>query len=319
MARHLEILTNSSRLQYQNCNRFYYLRNIVQVVAKAERDAFMFGSACHGWLDYWWMDRIGFPVPIFEDPYQDAKYRAMTLGYGLRWSDWAVDHTSEVQSEMEFLIPLINPDTGAASTFWEVGGKLDKYLKIDGVPYIQEHKTSRETVPGYFERLRMCSQISTYLMAVKAMKLEEPAGVLYDVLKKPAIKPLLATPENKRKYTKDGKLYAAQRDTDETPDEYYQRCLATIGEHPEEYYQHYEVVRLESEVRESAANLWHIGAQIRQSMHDNRWPQNPDNCRSEFGFYCDYWPICTGKSTPEDSTLYEHRRPHSELSENHGN
>lgn len=314
MAKKLRVITNSLRTCYQECNRMAYFRYILERVATSDHEALVLGCGIHDWLDAWWTAKPD-PKSAFSDPYVQAKYNAMTRGYLFRWSEWYLASVKSVQSEVEHIVPLINPDTGAPSTYWCVGVKLDKLAVIDGGLYIVEHKTSRDTSNGYFERLRMDSQISTYDAVVRQLKLERPlAGVLYDVLRKTQLKPLLATPIESRKYTKDGRLHATQRDSDETPEQYEARCLSAAGEAPEEYYQHYTVVRLENEVKEAARNLWFVSASIRESINSNRWPQNPKSCRSEFGYFCDYWPVCSGRASINDSTLYEYRRAHSELS-----
>ena len=311
--KHLHILTNSSRLCYQECPQKYYLRNVLEIVARIDRDALTFGTACHEWLDPWWS---GKPTPLIHlsDPYQEMKLKAMLVGYDIRWFDWRKQEGVAVagKPEMEFRVPLVNPDTGARSTFWAVAGKIDVPLMIRDTLWIGEHKTSSDTDPSYFERLRLCSQISTYLMAAESLGLGRPAGVLYDVLKKPQLKPLKASEDYR--LNKDGSKPKNKREFDETPDEYYTRCLESIGAAPQEYYQHYEVVRLESEVERAARDLWFVAASIRESMGTGRWPMNPGSCRT-YKRMCEYWPICSGRSNPEDSTMYEHRSLHSELSE----
>jgi len=309
--RHLKILTNSSVCDYLSCQEFYHLRIITGIVPLTTRDPFAFGSGAHDWIEKWSLNQPQ-EFPTLDDPFESARLRAMLVGYNIRWADWQTEHVTAVNPEREFAVPLVNPDTGAKSTFWEVRGKLDDIVCVDSEWKVKEIKTSRDTGSGYFERLRIDSQISTYLMASKSLGLPEPDGVLYDVLKKPQLKPLKRS--ESYALNKDGSKPKNKREFDETPDEYFSRCLDEIAQHPEEYYQHYEVVRLESEVLKAARNLWFTGAMIRESIRQDRWVQNTKNCRDWItGKFCDYWPICSGVSSPDDASRYMRKSPFQEL------
>lgn len=175
---------------------------------------------------------------------------------------------------------------------------------------VVEHKTtSLEIGPGspYWRRLLLDSQISTYLTGARALG-HEPDGVLYDVVRKVALRPQRATPVESRKYTKDGRLYAAQRESDETPDEYRERVRAAIAAAPEAHYQRGTVVRLEREVADAARDMWELGRQIRESQLAHRWPRNPDACDS-YGQICPYFDVCTGVATIDDRARFRHVAP----------
>ena len=183
---------------------------------------------------------------------------------------------------------------------------------------ILEHKTTSEECglgSVYWSVLTMDAQVSTYHVGARALG-HEPQGVLYDVLRKPQIRPALATPESERKYTKatakePPRLYAGQRTTAEDPAEYLARCCATIAENPDRYYQRGVVVRLASEERDAAADLWLTADSIRISQNRNRWPRNVDSCR-QYNRLCDFFPICSGTCS-EDDTRFESVGSHSEL------
>lgn len=310
--RHLNIITNSSANTYLTCPRKYQFRYIENIVPSSEYMPFAFGTAGHGWLERFWLAGENNPVTL-SDPFEQAKLRAMLKGYSLRWSDYLENEVEVVGCEIEFRVPLVNPDTGAKSPAWEVCGKLDAFGKFGNRYLVGEHKLTSDAGVGYFERLRIDSQISTYLMGCKAKGLPEPEGVLYDVLKKPQIRPFKRTENPKLK--KDGSLMANQHAADETPDEYEQRCFETIGEKPEDYYQHALCVRLESEVTDAARDMWFIAGMIRESMNRDRWPRNTQSCRNQYQKFCEYWPICTKECSADDTMRFEKRRPFEELSE----
>lgn len=163
---------------------------------------------------------------------------------------------------------------------------------------VVEHKTtSADITPGspYWRRLALDAQVSLYLGGAGAL--------LYDVIKKPSLRPLRATPVEARRYTKAGTLYAAQREHDETPDAYEARLLADIAQHPDAYYQRGTVVRTEEEAREAGRDVWMAARMIRESRYLDAWPRNPSACDA-YGRTCDYWPVCSGTASIDDDVLY---------------
>jgi len=250
------------------------------------------------------------------DPYTLARAEVMLRGYDARWSS---DRHEVLAVEAQFEAPLVNPDTMAASRTWVLGGKLDVLVRDElGRNLIVEHKTtSGDASPGsdYIKRLRLDGQISTYYRGAEA--LGHPVdGCLYDVLVKPALRPLKATPEESRKYTKDGRLYANQRDVDETPEEFRARLIDAIAEDPNRYFLRAEVVRLEAEMTEAMADTWGIGRSLRENELAGRFPRNPDAC-VRYGRTCEFFPVCTGEASLTDPALYELKKVlHPELDSN---
>ncbi|MBL0220009.1 MAG: PD-(D/E)XK nuclease family protein [Myxococcales bacterium] len=176
---------------------------------------------------------------------------------------------------------------------------------------VVEHKTtSSDITPGstYWRKLTLDTQVSQYLGATEGVE-----GMLYDVIRKPGIKPFKATPAESRKYTKAGTLYAAQRERDETPEEFSVRLRADISEGPNKYYARGIIVRLPSERTEAARDTWLVAGSIRESMRLDAWPRNPGSCDA-YGRTCDYWAVCAGETTIEDATRFRTAEtPHEEL------
>lgn len=176
---------------------------------------------------------------------------------------------------------------------------------------VVEHKTTSSDIgPGssYWKRLTLDTQVSQYLGAE-----ERAEGMLYDVIRKPGIKPYKATPPEARKYTKTGALYAAQREADETPEEFAVRLRADISEDPNRYYQRGVIVRLPEERREAARDTWLVAGSIRESMRLDAWPRNPSSCDA-YGRTCDYWAVCAGETTIDDDARFRTAEtPHEEL------
>jgi hypothetical protein len=192
----------------------------------------------------------------------------LLIAYDLRWSVEGAERYDVLAVEAEFTAPLINPSTGHGSKTYLLGGKIDAIVRDQaGHVLLLEHKTSSEDLgPGsnYWLRLRIDSQVSVYYAGGKALGYDVE-GVLYDVLAKPQLRPLKATPLESQKKTKDGKLYANQRELDETPDEYELRVLKHIAENPDRYFHRGMVVRLEQEAREAAFDTWQTARLLREA------------------------------------------------------
>ena len=312
-------LTNSAIKTYRKCQRAYELRYERGLRPVSDAAALFFGSLWHRGLEVWWQTHdieqtlIAVDVPDVS-PLDLIKLRALLTGYHYRWVDVPIE---TILVEAEFETPLINPITGFSSKTWTMRGNLDALARTpDSRVWLVEHKTSSEDVSSgsqYWARLRLDSQISTYFMGARALGYEV-SGCLYDVVRKPAIRPYQATPIESRKYTKDGRLYAAQRAEDETPEEYQVRLLEDIAGDPGKYFSRGEVVRLEEEEIDAAHDAWQFGRLIRESQLANRWPRNPDACVT-YGRECEYWPICTKTASADDPTrYYVEEQVHSELS-----
>ena len=322
----LPILTNSSTRAFRRCPRLYRHRYVDLLEANGESaQPLRFGSAFHAGLEAWWgmageqamfaaardaIDGSGL------DEFDAATASALMTGYHLRWMR---EPLRVVTVEREFRRPILNPETGAASRTYDLSGKVDS-VAIDehGDGWLVEHKTtSRDVSVGspYWQALAMDSQVSLYMDAIGSELGIELVGCLYDVIRKPTIKPAKATPEDKRKFTKAGKLYAGQRDRDETPAEWFSRLAEDIAERPDFYFVRGKIARTESDLREARFDLWQTAKMIRESEKLDRWPRNPDACW-HFGRPCDFWEACTGQASLDDSRKFVKReKAHSELSE----
>lgn len=207
-----------------------------------------------------------------------------------------------------------------------------------------EHKTTSAEIgagSAYWKRLLLDAQVSVYKVGARSFG-HEPVGTLYDVIRKVGLQPALATPVEKREYTKPkdrackeckkknptpgphvedvdgaqvfcvdgrivtdpgGKLYANLREHDETPDEFRARVRADICANPEKYFQRGVIVRLEQEEVDAAADCWEVAKQVHESKRENRWPRNPEACDA-YGKFCDYFAVCTGEARIDDPTRF---------------
>jgi hypothetical protein len=230
-------------------------------------------------------------------------------GYRAWWGEPDRQFQCE-QTDVPFQISL-NSGIVMIGEFDGVGIRRDT-----GKRAIQEIKTSSEDISlgsSYWQKVAMTDpQVTTYLLASKT-KGWGHTEVLYDVMRKPDMKRLYATPEKSRKYTKPTKtepsrLYADQREQDETDDEFEQRILEDIVKRPEHYYQRGTIVRLdhdhEAHLRD-VEGVVHL-MQVTRAMGENV-PRNVDSC-FRFGRPCDFFLVCGNGVDIMNETFYQKRQ-----------
>jgi hypothetical protein len=313
----LRVVTNSELTTRRRCPREHYFAYIQGYRAVDDVDEFRFGTAWHVGMEWWWAARplhecVDAMIEGIEDPFERAKLRVLMHGYDARWRP-ETNFADVVAIEAEFRAPFINPATGAASRTFVRGGKLDVRM---GRSFV-EHKTTSEDIglgSVYWSVLKLNTQVSTYYAGLKQLG-HECNGCLYDVVRKPGIRPsqvplvdadgvkIVHDANGERVRTKDDKKWRQTADTAlgyvlqtraETPDEYEERLIDNVAENPDRYYQRGEVVRLEAE--EYAANLdsWHQLRQLRDDELADRHPRNPDSCK-RYGRLCPYFRVCCGE------------------------
>ena len=312
------VLTNSEMTAYRRCSLEHHIAFELAIrPLGANAEALRFGSLFHLGLASWWLayqhpgEQLDAAIeamrPEALDEYDQIRAEVLMRGYDARWAQ--SEDIEVLAVEHQFITSLRNPLTGAASRTYELAGKLDIVVlnRADERVYIGEHKTSGDDIsPGsqYWEKLRIDAQISTYFEGARAMGYE-PAGCLYDVIGKPKQKPLQATPEEKRRYTKAGVLYAQDRDRDETADEYGARLAEVICKDPDKFYRRGFVVRLPDEEREAAFDVWQTARRMREDKAAAIWPRNPNACE-RFNRMCDYFDYCTRAASLDDLTRFQH-------------
>ena len=304
----MELLTNSARTEYQSCPKKFYFRHELGYAAIRESEAMAFGTAFHKLLEAHFNGTPEVMPMIFDsipDPFKRVAAEKLYEGYFAKYGE------ERAITEQEYVIPLINPKTMSASKTFELAGKIDG---IRGGAII-EHKTTSESIDNpsadYWLKLAIDSQISGYFLAAEKLG-HKPEKIIYDVIKKPTIKPGKATPEEDRKYKKDGTLYANQRATDETPEEYGQRLQEDIIENPGKYFQRREIARLESDLAEYMADMWSVAKLIMESRNENYWPKRTSQCFT-YG-RCAYYEVCAKIASIDDESLYRQEKVNSELS-----
>lgn len=361
-----DLLTASRKACFHACPRKHELRYELGIRRiRDDAEAPRFGNLLHAGAEAWlFAFRDGQPEEACNraldaidaeweshaesDLYERERAFVLMQAYDLRWGD-AQRRMRVLEVEREFARPLRNPDSGWPSRKWMQAGKVDAVVELpNGDRYLMEHKTTTEDItPGsnYFTRLRLDSQVSIYHDGAEAMG-HEVRGCIYDVLVRPTQKPLLATPEASRRYTKGKQCKACkgegttmkvsgeypcadceglgwkeaprldkrQREHDETVEAYGNRLVGAIGSNPEAWFQRIDVVRFPDELTDSRRDCWNTAALINACRKLGYWPRNDRAC-TQYHKLCEYFPACSGAASLDDPSLFERvELIHSELS-----
>jgi hypothetical protein len=249
-----------------------------------------------------------------------AKCKALMHGYHARW---AGSRWTTLEVERMFHLPIVNPSTAAISRTFTQAGKCDAIAEFEGRLYLVEHKTTSEDIADagatFWKRLAIDSQVSAYVLAnwQSGRKLD---GTLYDVIRKPTIRPKQITKADQKILIRDGLYcgYEVPQDqrhaTEESPELYGIRLTADCLENPGKYFQRRSVPRTDIETLEYATELWDIGKSILHARNNDAHFRNSSACMT-WGSPCEYLGICSGYDS-EESDRWERRADvHEELPE----
>ena len=332
MSGEIALLTSSRLRSYRSCARKHHHTYNEGWRPVRESEALRVGTLVHLGLEAWWNALpapTGAALPLAQalaavhgranDGYEQARVDEMLRGYHERWIADAVRY-DVVAVEAAFEVPLLNPKTMAASRTWRLAGKVDGIVRerATGRVLVLEHKTTVSAIESdaddYWPRLAMDHQCSAYVLGAEGMG-HVVGGIVYDVIRKPGAKPYRATPPEKRKYKKDGTLYASQRERDETPGEYRARVRADVASRPERYFQRREIPRVSSQLRDFMFDAWQQAKQMRAAQRLGLHPRNPEAC-TQYG-RCWLWHVCSdGERLDEHPDRYVRLRDvHPELKE----
>lgn len=129
----LSLLTQSSMRCYRSCPRKFLYRYVMGQRTLKTPETLSTGKSVHAALDVY-RQRGGDleaakAALTTEDAFTRAKEEAMLMGYAARWGA----PQGVISVEEQFRIPLVNPETGASSRTFELGGRVDAILDADFV------------------------------------------------------------------------------------------------------------------------------------------------------------------------------------------
>lgn len=344
-----EPLTKTNLGIKDRCDQLFHLTKNLGYRATSVADALRFGSLYHIGREIWWstmrviqaqeQSRAEGHSNLVTDPMNAIRMaiqgmRSSTVGKEVDEFDLVkaeelmrgyhacyVDQPYKILFvEKQMTAKHLNPETGGQSQTWDLMGVLDSgAIDEQGRFVIFEGKTSSlDITPGstYWQNLQMDPQPSIYwILASENPDLPEVQGVIYDVVKKPAIRPYKETPDDKKKFKcdkrckgkcvghTDGVLYAGQHETSETPEEYRMRLKQDIRDHIDEYYVRGEITRTAKELEEFREVAWQKGLQIQNNRSKGTHPKSPGACE-QYRHMCEFFPVCTGQASLDDPLLY---------------
>ena len=273
-----EKLTASRMTCWLFCQRKHLHAYDQGVRSTMDRDALVFGTAWHAAQEWSYNNNGITPMAMCQGMFEAA------LGTSENWDEFTVAklqaciagwvsviyHNNDVIAQMKPEIEFTYPIDGSRT--FEAAGKIDGIALLnDGRTALVEHKTTSEDVSpesSYWTRLRFNPQLCRYIIGARAMGIACDT-VIYDVFRKPAIKPsekvkdvdadgiqVVLLPDGTRKIKRDGTpaktADAAKGETysthAETPEEYGERLRADIESRPDFYFARREVVVTEKQL-----------------------------------------------------------------------
>lgn len=316
----IESYTNTSLATARRCPREFYLRYGMQLERDGEdSDALQVGQTWHKAFDV---------AHAGGDPYAAIATHAPSLLWAEKlrrlyaayhWY-WASQKIEQLEAEKVFEVQT------NMGTF---RGSMDGTVRLaDGRVGLIERKTTADDLAAeseYWSKLRMDVQVGIYALALDTL----PAFILYDVVRKPTIRPKGITKKDAERLrseigkTGEGKYYEtfpaevieeALRDEHETVALYGARLSADIGERPEHYFARREVPRTASDYAALADDLSGQISTIERRKLATDWSRNPDACNT-FGT-CDFFALCSNNihplhtdATPQGYRVREHLHP----------
>jgi hypothetical protein len=312
---------------FRNCRKAVYWRYVLQVAPLEAARALAFGTLIHAALELWHATRdLGAVLELIarscpNRAHDDEQRRvwhlatAMLKGYAARYpaEDFEVIHL-----ERTFEGEIVNPETGAASRTFLLGGKVDGVIRQGDEYLLLETKSASSIDAGYLERLWTDFQITLYTHYIEQALGIRIAGVIYNILVKARLQQNAGETEaefEERRAaliakSKTGKS-AAKRRLPETDEEFQARLAAKYAE-PGSF--HREALHISpDQVRALRAELWELTQAYLDARRRDAWYQNTSFC-FHYGRPCEYFPLCRSGGNPIVlENFYRHAAPNQEL------
>jgi hypothetical protein len=263
-----------------------------------------------------WYSHMPDGVDEWEWVMEETTVLCLVSGWSWRWGE-DFGGMRVIESEATFELPLRNPATGAPTPNFNLAGKQDGIVAVEGDRLaVLEHKTCSEDLSessSYWPRLQMDGQVSLYVYAARAAGYNVH-GVLYDVIRKPTIRPenvpvldsngvkIVLDSSGARVMTKDGKKFRETGSAADgyvlqarqmTPGEWSEKLTTDIANRPDFYFARREIARLDSEIEEAMEELWDLQKTLAEAKREGRWYRtvSKDTCS-----YCPYFGLCSSKT-----------------------
>lgn len=286
-------LSTSRLAKFRACPRKYQFEYVQGRVPVLKARPLQLGLAWHGAMEVYWKQgreaSIQWLISQAEnlDEIDTARLVALLRHYNPPTSLYRV-----ISVEEEF-VGRIGSNGAPVLRGLRFGGRRDLVVeRVDtGRRWLVEHKTTSDVIIGwgdYWRRLNLDSQTSNYL------NYGEFEGVLYDVVRKPGLRPSRV---DETEAFRTGKPVV---------DAFLERVSAEVVSAPDEYFQFREIRKTPADLADAQADLYDYARNLRDSHRMNRFPRNTDACRGLYGT-CPYIEVCSGTARLDDDALFETR------------
>jgi|MDTA01.3.fsa_nt_gb hypothetical protein len=292
------VMTSSSIGTLQHCAKAYKLKHVDLIESAHKPQYLTIGSAFHAALELFrsgakTVAELRSALMPYADRLDSNGLCVLTAMVEAYWKKYARNRETFDKVEMEW---------GSYESIYQendayISGVVDA---LDAGGRIWETKTVSRIDGSYLEALwsaRQTLMYAAYLMRAGV----EVTGVVYDIVQKPTIGRLLATPVEKRRYVKDKetgemRLHAKQREADEPDAVFLNRLRKWYDDHPEAlhreeiFYTQAQLDLVRHDVRAEAKRLmWHTGT--------GEWPRSLNACYRGNG-KCEFAALCgSGESS----------------------
>ena len=191
-----------------------------------------------------------------------------------------------------------------------------------------DHKTCSEELgpeSSYWPGLVVEGQGNLYPL-VRHLQGIDVVGAIWDVLRKPGIKPRRVTGMERAGLVSQPRKYfgfvvseaaveyiLANKGAKETAELFGYRVAAECLEKPERYFVRRQVPKLQQDLLDFATELWDVSQEMRQARADNKHYRNSGACRM-YNRACAYLGLCSGYDNPESNNWEKRKCVHAELS-----
>lgn len=188
--------------------------------------------------------------------------------------------------------------------------------------YIRETKTTRATISvgsDYWTKTHWVNPQHDLYHYLEREHGRVPAYTLWDAIRIPALKRNRATPIAEREFYKRATGSAAVGDpkpgtylNDESFEQFRGRADETIRTNPGEFYHRETVIANDQSIADTVEGVKYTTQALLSAHESNSFPCNKSLCFS-YGRPCDYLPVCSGKASIDDPTLYKIRHKREEI------
>ena len=322
-----KLLTFSALATYRSCPRKYKHRFEDHLKSPEKQGSLYFGHAIHSAITLWYktsgdlravyrlIDSY-FPKYLNDPDQKQDRMLAyvMLTGYADRYQDenWRI-----VGLDLEFSGSIRNPRTGCESRTFQMAGKVNGIVEIDGEYFLLEHRTASTTEDLTPETLWTDTQslLYSYYLRQKGFPI---VGVIYNILHKSRLQQKAGESEDEFQArraellakSKTGKT-TAQRQLPEGDAEFVERLKQWYQK--DDAYQRI-VLRISNDrIPLLMEEIWEVTQQYLGSRRRDSWLMNTASCFN-FGKPCEYMKLCqSGCDKNVSDTLYQIVAPHEEL------